>query len=155
VILISVQLKKITFQVRESQSAFCYYELFVKNRKSQPNPRPAFLQGTGDSMALPIMEFKAQTQHDESYSKLNHLLALKREAHFTGWGSFWTFSRFPGIFGTPRDHPGGYGLVSRCTGGKEKKKVFSDFGMNAVVHRKISKEESVKSFVSKCSKCSK
>jgi hypothetical protein len=40
-------------------------------------------------------------------------------------------------------------------GGKEKKRVFSDFGMNAVVHREISKEESVKSFVSKCSKCSK
>jgi hypothetical protein len=40
-------------------------------------------------------------------------------------------------------------------GGKEKKRVFSDFGMKAVVHRDISKEESVKSFVSKCSKCSK
>jgi len=33
-------------------------------------------------------------------------------------------------------------------GGKEKKRGFSDFGMNAVVHREISKEESGKSFVS-------
>ena len=54
----------------------------------------------------------------------------------------------------PRDHPGGYGSVSRGMGGKEKKRGFYDFGMNAVVHREISKEESVKSFVSKCSKCS-
>ena len=47
-----------------------------------------------------------------------------------------------------RDHPRGYGLVSRGMRGKEKKRVFSKFGMNAVVHKKISREESVKSFVS-------
>jgi hypothetical protein len=40
-------------------------------------------------------------------------------------------------------------------GGKEKTRFFSDFGMNALVNKEISKEESVKSFVSKCSKCSK
>jgi hypothetical protein len=31
-------------------------------------------------------------------------------------------------------------------GGQEKKRGFSDFGMNAVLHREISKEESGKSF---------
>jgi hypothetical protein len=31
-------------------------------------------------------------------------------------------------------------------GGQEKESFFSDFGMNAVLHRKISKEESGKNF---------
>ena len=45
-------------------------------------------------------------------------------AHFTGWGAFRTFSRFLGILGTPRDHPGGCGSVSRDIRGREKRGVF-------------------------------
>ena len=48
-------------------------------------------------------------------------------AHFTGWRYFWTFSRFLGILVTPRDHPGGCGLVFRDMGGQQKKTKFSFF----------------------------
>ena len=48
-------------------------------------------------------------------------------AHFTGWGYFWTFSRFLGILVTPRDHPGGCGLVFRDMGGQQKNTKFSFF----------------------------
>ena len=91
---------------------------------------------------------------NESCSKLNYLIALKIVAHFTGWGAFWTFSWFLGILGTPRDHPGGCGSVSRDMGGRETKRCFSDFGLYLQVHRGFWRAISVKSFVFKCSKCS-
>ena len=126
----------------------------MKNSKSQPNHRPAFLQDTGNSMALPIMEFKAQIrQHNENCSKLNYSLALKIAAHFTGWGSFSTFSRFLGILGTPWNNPGGCGSVSRDMGGRAKKRCFSDFGLYPQVHREFQRAIFVNSFVFKCFNC--
>ena len=86
-----------------------------------------------------------KTQHNENCSKLNCLLALRIVAHFTGWGSFWTFSRFLGILGTPQDHPGGCGSVSRDMGGREKKRCFSDF--LACIHKYI--ENFKKQYLSK------
>ena len=53
--------------------------------------------------------------------------ALKMIAHFTGWGYFWTFSRFLGILGTPWDHPGGSSLVFRDMGSQQKKTKFIIF----------------------------
>ena len=66
--LFSVQLKEITFQVlvpeRVPGGVLVTKVLFMKNSKSQPNHRPAFQQDTENSMALPIMEFKAKIRHN-------------------------------------------------------------------------------------------
>ena len=60
-----------------------------------------------------LLFYSVQTKYNEGCSKWNYLLtyksiitgfALKRVAHFTGWGLFWTFSKFLGILGTPWDH---------------------------------------------------
>jgi hypothetical protein len=87
--------------------------------------------------------------------KVKLLTCPKKSSPFHWLGVILNLLKVSGYTWNPRDHPGGYGSVSRGMGGKEKKRVFSDFVMNAVLHREISKEESVKSFVSKCSKCSK
>ena len=53
-----------------------------------------------------------------------------------------------GILGTPWDHHQGNSLIFRGMGGQEKKRVFSDFGLNLLVHRKFPRAESGKFFVS-------
>jgi hypothetical protein len=51
--------------------------------------------------------------------------ALKRMAHFTGQGYFWTFSKFLGILGVPWGHPRGCCSIYMAKGGQQ----ISDFGL--------------------------
>ena len=95
----------------------------MKNSKSQPNPRPAFLQGTGNSMALTIREFKAQIRNNIMKVVQSYTTYLPEKGwpislaggHSEPSQGFWVYLE------PPWDHPRGYGLVSRGMGGKEKK----------------------------------
>jgi hypothetical protein len=78
--------------------------------------------------------------------KYNKRVCPKKSGPFHWLGVDLNFSKILGHTWDPVGSPRGNSLISIGMGGPEKKRVFSDFAMNAVLHKEISKEESGKSF---------